>query len=53
MPSAKKRYHKDTAKELLQDYFEGLIKQNKKLKVRARLYSKEGDTASALSKNGL
>jgi len=50
MAMAKKRFQKDTAKELMQGYFEGLIKQHKKYKEKARVYFKNNNTVQLLSK---
>jgi hypothetical protein len=50
MTAAKKRQQKDTAKELIKGYFEGLIKQNKKYKEKTRIYSKNNNTLQSLSK---
>jgi len=49
MAITKKRLQKDTAKELIRGYFEGLIKQNKKYKEKAKLGLKNNNTAQELS----
>jgi len=49
MTMTKKRLHKDTAKELIRGYFEGLIKQNKKYKEKVVMGLKNNNTAQELS----
>ena len=46
---AKRKLQKDTAKELIRGYFEGLIKQNKKYKEKAMLGLKNNNPAQELS----
>ena len=41
----KKRLQKDTVKELIKGYFEGLTKQHKKYKEKAEVYPKNNNTA--------
>ena len=44
----KKRLQKDTAKELIRGYFEGLIKQNRKYKEKTALGLKNNNTEQEL-----
>lgn len=44
----KRRLQKDTAKELIRGYFEGLVKQNKKYKEKAILGIKNNNAAQEL-----
>ena len=48
MAMTKRRLQKDTAKELIRGYFEGLIKQNKKYKDKAICGLKNNNTAQEL-----
>lgn len=50
MTVVKKRQQKDTAKELIRGYFEGLIKQHKKYKEKTKDYSKNNNTLLSLLK---
>jgi len=45
----RRRLQKDTAKELIRGYFEGLIKQNRKYKEKTMLGLKNNNTAQVFS----
>ena len=49
MAMTKRRLQKDTAKELMRGYFEGLIKQNKKYKEKVMFGLKNNNTAQEFS----